>query len=93
MTSHVQRSNIISRTIPSYHDEEEPEEQEESDFRPTHLDISQYQMNLIKIYQKFSHLIQKLFSHHLMNKHLIKDNQYEKLLYETSNDIVQSNFK
>lgn len=38
--SHIQRSSIISRTIASYRDDEEVEDQEESEFRPTHLDIS-----------------------------------------------------
>ena len=40
ITSHVQRASIISRTIATYPDEDESEEQEESDFRPTYLDIS-----------------------------------------------------
>lgn len=42
LVSHVQRSNIISKTITSYPDDDvdyEQEEFEENQFRPTHLDI------------------------------------------------------
>ncbi|CAF0792217.1 unnamed protein product [Rotaria sp. Silwood1] len=63
VTSHVQRSNIISKTITSYHDEEERQEEEdieESNFRPTHLDI-----------------------------YFEEQIQYENLLIETSNNLVE----
>ncbi|CAF4940170.1 unnamed protein product, partial [Rotaria socialis] len=38
--SHIQHADIISRTITSYPDDEELEEERDDDFRPTHLDIS-----------------------------------------------------
>ena len=40
VTSRVQHASVISRTIGGYRDEEEIEDQDENDFRPTHLDIS-----------------------------------------------------
>jgi hypothetical protein len=81
VTSHVQRSNIISRTIATYPDEEEPEEQEESDFRPTHLDISMPDETA----QQLDTEINLSPSDESMYD---ENDQYEKLLYETSADIV-----
>ncbi|CAF3968588.1 unnamed protein product, partial [Rotaria sp. Silwood2] len=75
ITSHIQRSSIISRTIPTYSDDEEVEEQEETDFRPTHLDISIPDENLLKT----STSDQQIYE---------KNNQYDKVLIQTSHDIV-----
>ncbi len=81
VVSHVQRSNIISRTIASYPDEEESEEPEESDFRPTHLDISipNETVQTSDTEMTPSPSDELIFD---------KNNQYEKLLYETSINIV-----
>ena len=89
MISHVQRSNVISRTIPSYPDEEEVEEQEESDFRPTHLDISSIpndsDQNLSKILSSDTENILSPSDEQTSDQ----SNQYEKLLTQTSNNMVQ----
>ncbi|CAF1388326.1 unnamed protein product, partial [Adineta steineri] len=68
--SHIQRSSIISRTIPSYQDEEELEHSDETDFRPTHLDIS------VPDETEDTSLLSN------------ENNQYEKVLIETSNSFV-----
>ncbi|CAF4205658.1 unnamed protein product, partial [Rotaria sp. Silwood2] len=79
--SHVQRSNIISKTITSYNDEgeaegeqqeEEEEDMEESHFRPTHLDIySEEQM-------KYENLLIKT-----------SNNLVEQILNEAISDIIE----
>ncbi|CAF1526545.1 unnamed protein product [Rotaria sp. Silwood1] len=75
ITSHIQRSSVISRTIPAYSDEEELEEQEENDFRPTHLDISIPDEDLLKTSTSDEQIYEE-------------NNQYENVLIQTSNDIV-----
>ena len=82
VTSRVQRSNIISRTIPSYPDEEEIEEQDENEFRPTHLDIS------IPNDEPHKQLGAEIDLSPSDESFIDKDDQYEKLLYETSINIV-----
>ena len=85
--SHVQRSNIISRTVPFYPDEEELEHQEENDFRPTHLDISipnEIDENLSKTSPSEAEIVLSSPNEQTFDI----PNQYDKVLLQTSNDIV-----
>ena len=82
VTSHVQHASVISRTIGAYHDEEETEELEESDFRPTHLDISvadNTQRDLSNISTPEMEVV--LSSPNATN-------EYEQILRETSHEMV-----
>ncbi|CAF4051875.1 unnamed protein product, partial [Rotaria magnacalcarata] len=77
--SHVQHADIISRTIASYSDVEELEEERDDDFRPTHLDIS---MPVEDDNEK-----------NIGPTSTMKEQGYEKVLIETSNDIVNQILK
>ncbi|CAF3574539.1 unnamed protein product [Rotaria sordida] len=98
--SYVQRSNIISKTITSYHDEienehEEEEDIEESHFRPTHLDMYsdeqiQYENHLI---ETSNNLVEQI-----LNEAISEIIEYEQsnLYYQAAiqivNDVIENIF-
>ncbi|CAF4205009.1 unnamed protein product, partial [Rotaria socialis] len=77
--SHIQHADIISRTITSYPDDEELEEERDDDFRPTHLDISMPDKDDNE--------------KNVEPTSTIEDQSYEKVLIGTSNDIVNQILK